>query len=328
MTTIGMAHSARRKAKNCSMLQALCAMLSALCKNEKEFRIYFWEFERMNQNTFEKILKIWHQSEQARTAKMSPAKTESCLSFAQFEAAEFTPEQQEHIHHCHYCARMNVLFEKYRSQRNEIPIPVFEKDAKVKQTMIWEKLKKKLNFLAKAMTKRLEPIPVLIRYAIPIAIAVIVLIFIFRSPGVKYSHLARIEPLYYQPLESRGEESLSASEKLFQQGMAFYQQEDYDSAITKLLLVIKKQPDDVNANFYIGLCYLLTKKPNRAISYLKKVIKLKGEFLYEQCYWYLGNAYLLKNDVKKAIEMFEKVVAMEGDFEWEAREMVEKISNK
>jgi len=50
--------------------------------------------------------------------------------------------------------------------------------------------------------------------------------------------------------------------------------------------------------------------------------------LYEQCYWYLGNAYFLKNDVKKAIEMFEKVVAMEGDFEWEAREMVEKISNK
>jgi tetratricopeptide (TPR) repeat protein len=106
---------------------------------------------------------------------------------------------------------------------------------------------------------------------------------------------------------------------------------DYGSAINKLLLVIKKQPEDMNANFYVGLCYLLTKKTDRAIFHLQRIIELNGEFLYEKCYWYLGNAYLMKEDGKKALEMFEKVVAMEGDFEWEAREMIvdiKEISNK
>ena len=150
-------------------------------------------------------------------------------------------------------------------------------------------------------------------------IATIILIFALTTPEGKYAPLARIEPLYYQSIESRGEESLTETEKLFQQGIAFYQQADYDSAINKLLLVIKRQPEDVNANFYVGLCYLLTKKANQAIFHLQKVIELNGEFLFEKCYWYLGNAYLLENNGKKALDIFEKVVAME---------MIEKISNK
>ena len=64
----------------------------------------------MKQQTFQKILNIWKESEQTSIAKMPIVKTDSCLSFAQFEAEEFSSEQQEHIHHCNYCSRMNTLF--------------------------------------------------------------------------------------------------------------------------------------------------------------------------------------------------------------------------
>ena len=280
----------------------------------------------MTQQTFQKILNIWKKSEQTSIAKMPIFKTDSCLSFAQFEAAEFSIEQKTHIHQCNYCAQMNTLFRKYRSLQNEVSISGEKKETRLEQAMIWDKLKKKFNDLVKGLSNIFEPIPAPIKVAIPIMITTVILIFALKTPEAKYAALAQIEPLYYQPIEVRGEESLSEIEKLFQQGIAFYQQADYDSAINKLLLVIKSQPEDINANFYVGLCYLLLKKPDQAIVHLQKVIELKGEFLFEKCYWYLGNAYLLKNDRKKALEIFEKVVAMEGDFEWEAREMIVDIN--
>jgi TolA-binding protein len=285
----------------------------------------------MNQTTFEKILKLWKESEQTRIAKMPIAKTDACLSFAQFEAAEFSREQQKHIHRCNYCSRMNTLFDKYRSQQIDFSISVEEQKTMSDREPIREKLKKNLGGFVKELSNYIPPIPKPIRITIPVIIAVLILIFVLRTPEAKYAALARIEPLYYQSIESRGEETLSETEKLFQQGMAFYQQGDYDSAINKLLLVIKNLPEDVNANFYVGLCYLLMKKTDRAIFHLQKVIEMKGEFLFEKCYWYLGNAYLLKNDGKQALKMFDKAVAMEGDFEWEAMEMIvdiKEISNK
>ena len=81
---------------------------------------------------------------------------------------------------------------------------------------------------------------------------------------------------------------------------------------------------NLQAHFYLALCYL--KKYDQGTFHLQRIIELKGEFLFEKCYWYLGNAYLLKEDGKKALEMFEKVVKFEGDFEWEAREVILKRS--
>lgn len=278
----------------------------------------------MNQNTFEKILNIWQAQEQQSMANMPTEKTTECLSFAQFEANNFSIEQQQHIQQCNYCSRMIRLFDKYRLSQHTVSIAA---DEKTEQESLWEKLKEKLSDFISGIANSIAPLPRPIRIAIPV-IAVLILIFILRPADANYTTLARIEPLYYQPIETRGEESLSKTERLFQQGMAFYQQQNYKSAINKLLLIIESQPEDANANFYLGLCYLLMKKNDRAILHLHKVIELKGEFLYEKCYWYLGNAYLLKNDGNKALSMFEKVVELEGDFEWEAREMIEKISNK
>lgn len=313
-----------RKFMPCTLRYALCA--SALQKSKIIPYIILGVY-RMNQNTFEKILNIWQDHEQQSIANIPTEKTAACLSFAQFELAYFSAEQQQHIQQCNYCSQMNRLFNKYRTQPDSISITV---DKKIEQRSLWEKLKNSLSNFIDRSGNFIAPIPRPIRFAVPV-IAALILIFILRPTDAKYAALAQIEPLFYQPIESRGEESLSETEKLFQQGMAFYQQGDYDSAINKLLLVIKKQPEDVNANFYIGLCYLLIKNPDRAIFHLQKVIELNGDFLLEKCYWYLGNAYLLKNDGKKAVKMFEKVVAMEGDFEWEARGMIvdiKEISNR
>jgi tetratricopeptide (TPR) repeat protein len=277
---------------------------------------------------FDEIINIWQNAERESLSQFAPNKSDNCLTFAQFEQyiqGQYTPDQNQHVQSCAYCQKMIRLFQKYAAET----LPTTEKINWLSRLLAnwrnnWQSITKGLNELVK-------PIPVPARLTIVGLAAAIILMLLLIPSEKKYSHLARIEPLYYQSIESRGEESLSESERLFQQGMAFYQQGDYGSAINKLLLVIKKQPEDMNANFYVGLCYLLTKKTDRAIFHLQRIIELNGEFLYEKCYWYLGNAYLMKEDGKKALEMFEKVVAMEGDFEWEAREMIvdiKEISNK
>jgi len=276
----------------------------------------------MRLKSFDEIINIWQNAEQESLSRFAANKSDNCLTFAQFEQfiqGKFTSAQHQHVQNCAYCQKMIHLFQKYAAES----LPTTEK------INWWSRLLASLRSNWQGITEGLgalvKPIPIPARLTIVGVAATITLMLFIIPAGKKYSHLARVEPLYYQPIESRGEVSLSEAERLFQQGMAFYQQGDYRSAINKLLLVIKQQPDNVNANFYLGLCYLLIKKPDRAIFHLQKVIELNAKFLYEKCYWYLGNAYLLKNDRKKALEMFDKVVAMEGDYEWEAREMIDDI---
>ena len=277
----------------------------------------------MKPKNFDEIIRIWQNAEQESLSQFVRNRSDSCLTFSQlnqYVQGKFSPEQHQHVQNCGYCQKMIRLFQKY----------VPDASLTAKRGKRWTRLRTivKSNWqgLTEEFRSLVKPIPAPARIAIAGIVATIILLLLFLPSEQKYSHLARVEPLYYLPIESRGEASLSKTERLFQQGMAFYQQGDYKSTINKLLLVVKQQPDDASANFYLGLCYLLIKKPDRAIFYLQKVIELNGDFLFEKCYWYLGNAYLLKNDGKRALAMFEKVVALEGDFEWEAREMIEKIS--
>jgi hypothetical protein len=308
------------------MRLALCAVRFFTEKDlQKAYSTSYILVERkkiMSRKSFDEIITIWQEAEQESLSQFALNKSDNCLTFAQFERyilGGYTLAQSQHVESCAYCKKMIRLFQKYAPE--SLPTR--------KRINWWTRLLSSLRLnwqnFAEGFGTLVKPIPIPARLTIVGVAAAIILMLLLIPSEKKYSHLARIEPLYYQSIEVRGEESLSESERLFQQGMAFYQQEDYQSAINKLLLVIKRQPEDASANFYVGLCYLLTKKTDRAIFYMQKVIELNGEFLFEKCYWYLGNAYLLKNDRKKALEMFEKVVAMEGDFEWEAREMIENI---
>lgn len=273
---------------------------------------------------FEEIINIWQNAEQESLSRFAQNKSDNCLTFVQFERyirGQYPPEQNRHVESCSYCQMMVRLFQKYAAET----LPT------IKQANWWFRLLAGLRSnwrgIMRGLGMLVKPFPIPARLVIVgVAIAIVLVVLLIPSE-TKYSHLARIEPLYYQPIEARGAENFSETEKLFQQGMAFYQQGDYGSAINKLLLVIKKQPEDASTNFYLGLSYLLIKKPDRAIFYLEKVIELNGEFLFEKCYWYLGNAYLLKEDRKKAMEMFEKIVTIEGDYEWEARDIFLKIKN-
>ncbi len=288
---------------------------------------------RMKQQTFKNILKIWKQAEEKKVNSIPLPRTEQCLSFAQLAAGKFNTAQREHINKCDYCMRKTGLFSKHLGLQSEF-FKKLEKEEKIidKKSSFKNILKKittTFDNILDRFGKILAPIPTPIKLAIPSVLVIVVLIYVFFPLSEKHSEFAKlavIEPIYYQPIEIRGGITISEAERIFNEGMIFYQQKKYQQAIKKLSLATQLQPEDVNGHFYLGICYLLTKKADQAIFHLKQVIELKGTFLFEKCFWYLGNAYLLQENGKQALEMFQKVVELEGDYEWEAGEMMNEIT--
>ncbi|MDW7680862.1 MAG: tetratricopeptide repeat protein [bacterium] len=282
----------------------------------------------MDQVAFDKILQRWKAAEKLRMSHTSLLRTDSCPSFSQLMEGECSAALMDHIETCPHCARLKMLAEKYKNPT------LAESTRKFFISDIIESMAGFLAKIKKFFQSINEPIkdsyPVgykLVKISIPALMAIIILIFLLSPPSNQLAELAQIEPVYYRPIEIRAEAILSPSDRLFEQAMAHYSQQDYNGAIKLLSRLLAIDPSDVNVNFYLGLCYLLEHKPNQAIPHFNKVIELEGDFLLEKTYWYLGNAYLLKADAPEAIAAFEKVVEFAGDYEGEAREMIVKINN-
>ncbi len=174
--------------------------------------------------------------------------------------------------------------------------------------------------------KAFAPIPKPVWLTAPIvAVALMVTAIHLTAPAKNYSELARIEPLPYIPIAMRAGEAPAESERLFQRGMKFYAVEKYPEAIGELSLVVMKEPNNAEAHFYLGLCYLLSHQADSAIVRLEKAIEHGGDTFLEKGHWYLGNAYLLQGEGGKALAEFDKVVELAGDYEWEAREIMKEI---
>lgn len=173
--------------------------------------------------------------------------------------------------------------------------------------------------------RNLVEMPLPFRVAIPSVLVTAIVLLLFLLPTRQLSDLARIEPLPYRPLSIKSGAGVDEAKRIFDEGMNYYVQKEYQEAISKLTEALQKHPGSSTFHFYLGLCYLLTEQVNPAIQHLQKSLELSDASNPELACWYLGNAWLLKEKSSDALESFEKVVAFKGDYEWEARDIIEEI---
>ncbi len=94
-------------------------------------------------------------------------------------------------------------------------------------------------------------------------------------------------------------------------------QEDYSSALLKLLKIYRVDSTNANVNYEIGICYLNSVfEKNKATSHFEKAIKNLTQNYevgsYDEkrapydAFSYLGDAYALQYDIKKAIDSYKK----------------------
>ncbi len=186
-------------------------------------------------------------------------------------------------------------------------------------------LKEKIVAVTSEWIEALGRIPAFVRIAVPTAAAVVVLLLVLIRPDAQLADLARIEPVPYQPLQTKAGAFTKEADRLFEEGMAAYVQKNYANAVQKLALAAQQDSMNAGFHFYLGLCYLLSDSVDLTIAYLQQAIALGGNSVLEKAYWYLGNAWLLKGERDAALEAFRKVVEMEGDYQWEAQEIITKI---
>jgi tetratricopeptide (TPR) repeat protein len=93
---------------------------------------------------------------------------------------------------------------------------------------------------------------------------------------------------------------------LLSRGLEFFGEGKYDSAATEFSKIIKSNPADKDAHYYLGLTFLRAEKYSEAIPPLKKVIELDP--MYKGARRNLGIAYLNLESNDLAIQQFEKSI--------------------
>ncbi|MDZ7262795.1 MAG: tetratricopeptide repeat protein [candidate division KSB1 bacterium] len=178
----------------------------------------------------------------------------------------------------------------------------------------------------KPAVKVLVPVTVAALVAMIVLLPEIINLF---QPPPHYSDLAVIEKAIYKPLSFRGPVE---PQKLFDEGMRLYEQDNYVEAIPKLAAFLEHEPHDAYGHFYLGVCWLLQGDIRSAIEHLDLASELSQEqsnkLLLEKCYWYLGNAYLKINDVENALIEFRKVVELGEELGEEARKQISRIEER
>ena len=154
-----------------------------------------------------------------------------------------------------------------------------------------------------------------------------------------YFGLAQIKAEKIGEVRGEGIES-----ETLRKGMQLFAQGKYKSAAELLSVYLAAHPDHLQANYIMGLTYLLdakvkllgvayhfdSQKVQQGIKYLKNALSLAADnaFYQEDCLWFLGKAYLMLGDMEKARRNFEQIINLSRPNLFrkdEARKMVQKI---
>lgn len=161
-----------------------------------------------------------------------------------------------------------------------------------------------------------------------VVVALIILLILPRHPD-NFSDLAVIEKAPYLALKFKGTVETTPSQKLFLEGMKFYEQDNFAEAIQRLSTFLKHEPNNAFGHFYLGVSLLLQDEIKDGIEHLGIASDLSKEqdnkLLLEKCYWNLGNAYLKVNDADNALRIFRLIIELQGDFISQAEKQIKKI---
>ncbi len=94
--------------------------------------------------------------------------------------------------------------------------------------------------------------------------------------------------------------------------IAIFGKENFKKALTRLEVILKTYPDDVNANFYAGLCYFNLKNPDKAIQVFEQCLKSEYQNFDEEPEWYIAKSYQQLGNTEKANQLLQSIKAKGG----------------
>ena len=111
----------------------------------------------------------------------------------------------------------------------------------------------------------------------------------------------------------------------FAEGMVSYKLGDYAEALDYWQPLLSADPANDTLNYYAGLAYLASERPEQAITRLDKVVENETSGYYTDARWYLSLAYLKNEQADEARTYLRQLAEEDVPYREESREILEKL---
>jgi len=93
-------------------------------------------------------------------------------------------------------------------------------------------------------------------------------------------------------------------------------------ALARFEVILDNYPDDLNANFYAGLCYFNLKEYSNAYKSFEKCMATKFTNFEEEAEWYSAKSLLANGQKEEAKKKFSEIQAAGGYYSVQAKKMI------
>lgn len=105
-----------------------------------------------------------------------------------------------------------------------------------------------------------------------------------------------------------------------------YEKEDYFEAVNAYQKLVANNPDNVKNNLFLGISFLGTNQPKKAIDVLNKITN--SEEFHFDIQWYLALAYIKNKELQNAQTTLSNLTKEENYYQKEAQEILDKLDGK
>jgi len=114
-------------------------------------------------------------------------------------------------------------------------------------------------------------------------------------------------------------------DQLLVEAMIRYDNQQYREAVILFEKVLASDPEMVSTNLFAGISYIEIMEYQHAEKSLNKVINHRDNLYIEQAEWYIGFCYLLTERKEKAIRQFSRIANDNGYYSDKARHILKKL---
>ena len=160
------------------------------------------------------------------------------------------------------------------------------------------------------------------RVAAVLFIAVSVLFYLFSQKPQHEILFAKYFTPYPNTIPiTRGE----SAEITLKRGLAEYEFENYDQAVMMLEDVIKSEPANAAAHFYLGISLFCLNRSDQAIRNFQALLQMDNNEFSGQAQWYLGLAHLRKGELDQAKLILQNLQSEQPHNEQQVKELLNSI---
>jgi tetratricopeptide (TPR) repeat protein len=113
---------------------------------------------------------------------------------------------------------------------------------------------------------------------------------------------------------------------MMHEALRLYENKKYKEAVNLFDQVLEKDPSQMASRLYSGISLLEIKEYEKASNSFKQIIEHKDNLYIEQADWYLGLCLIMSDEKEKAIIQFEKIVKEKGYYSEKASQILKRLN--